>query len=330
MSNDSQVNDESQLELVRVKTGARLHFGLFDVKPPFGGVGLMVDHPRTSVAVSSSSTFEVLPYRAERIVEIAKQVAKRLPASLLDGGLPRCKVVVEAAADSHCGLGSGTQLALATAVSMCQFFSLDLSRHELVHDIASRGRRSSIGSIGFFEGGLISEEGKDQRYEPGPAWQRIALPTDWRIVLACPQDLGSGISGEAEGAAFAALPAASPEYRANLVQLCSRLMKSGENADFDSFCSLISRFNSLSGELFAAHQGGCYNGEQVLRLVRRIESLGEQGVGQSSWGPTVFAVCKNQEAANNLRDSLTGIACRVVKPQASGYVLERSPSTSCK
>jgi len=319
-----------ELPTIRVSTGARLHFGLFDVKAPFGGAGMMIDHPHTTVSVSHSHSFEALPFRADRLVEIAKRIALRLPALLISDGLPRCRVVVEAAADSHCGLGSGTQLALATAVAISRFFSLDLSRHELVHEIASRGRRSSIGSIGFFEGGLIAEDGQEQSYEPCSAWRRITLPAEWRVVLACPQSHRSGVSGEVEGAAFAALAHAPPEYRANLARLCDQMLQSGEQADFDSFSSLMLQFNALSGDLFAVQQGGCYNGEDVLTLVRRLESLGGRGVGQSSWGPTVFAFCECEDEAQRIYGSLDGVGCRIVKPQAAGYVLERSPSTSCK
>jgi len=326
MSNEADWYEE--MPTIRVSTGARLHFGLFDVKAPFGGAGMMIDHPHTSIVVSPSRTFEALPCRVDRLVEIAKRIALRLPALLISDGLPRCRVVVEAAADSHCGLGSGTQLALATAVAMSRFFSLDLSRHDLVHEIASRGRRSSIGSIGFFEGGLIAENGQDQSYEPSSAWRRIALPAEWRIVLACPQSQRSGVSGEVEGAAFAALAAAPPEYRENLARLCDQMLQSGEQGNFESFSSLMSQFNALSGDLFAAHQGGCYNGEDVLTLVRQLESLGGRGVGQSSWGPTVFAFCECEVEAQRICEALEEATCRVVKPQASGYVLERSPSTS--
>ena len=328
------MNDEAdwfeEMPAIRVSSGARLHFGLFDVKAPFGGAGMMIDGPLTSVVVSVSRSFEALPCRADRLVEIAKRIAVRLPAIWVENGLPRCQVDIQAAADSHCGLGSGTQLALATAMAMSHFFSLDLSRHDLIHEIASRGRRSSIGSIGFFEGGLITEDGRDQSYEPCSTWRRIALPAEWRIILACPQTQASGVSGEVEGAAFAALAPALPEYRATLARLSDQMLTSGEQGDFESFSTVISQFNALSGELFAAHQGGCYNGEAVQRLVRRLESLGGRGVGQSSWGPTVFAFCKCKVEARRICKSLRDVACRVVKPQASGYVLERSPSTSCK
>lgn len=315
---------------IRVTTGSRLHFGLFDVKPPFGGVGLMVDHPRTRIVVDTADSFEVRPCHVDRIAEIASRVAQRLPIAMTTAGMPNCKVIVESAADPHRGLGSGTQLALATALAMSEFFSLKLSRQQLVQEVSLRGRRSSIGSIGFFEGGLIAENGRDRSYQPCSGWRQQILPEAWRIVLASPPVDAVGVSGEAEGAAFAALAPASREHRAELVRLSEEMMRASEAADFDAFSALVAKFNARSGELFAAHQGGCFNGEAVRTLVDRIMALGVRGVGQSSWGPTVFALCENEIAATRLSQSLDDIHCRVVKPQSAGYELSRSPSTSCK
>lgn len=315
---------------VRITTGSRLHFGLFDVKAPFGGLGLMVDRPRTTVVIDAATAFEIHPCQVDRVTEIAARIARRLAPDLQTSGLPRCKVSIESAADSHCGLGSGTQLALASAQAMNEFFRIDLPRRELVQEIASRGRRSSIGSIGFFEGGLIAENGREHSYEDDSAWIRCVLPNYWRVVLASPRADAAGVSGEAEGVAFAGLAPASDEHRAELVRLSDEILRLGEAADFQGLSQFIATFNVLSGQLFATHQGGCFNGPAVQALVARIKSSGIAGVGQSSWGPTVFALCENDDCASRLCDSLEGFDRRVVKPLASGYSLARSPSTSCK
>lgn len=327
---------------VRVSTGARLHFGLFDVKAPFGGVGLMVDHPRSVVTVCSAEAFETKPCSVGRITEVAHRIAARLPDSLVLNGLPKCKVTVEAAADSHCGLGSGTQLSLAATTALAEFFGLKITRDELVYDIAVRGRRSSIGSIGFFEGGLIAENGTippggletslgpDATRSSSPGWKRTTLPEDWRVVLACPKSDTACVYGEAEGAAFATLQAATPEHRADLAKLSEAILGASAMGDFDEFCLAVGKFNRLSGELFSMLQGGCYNGQAVNQLVKRLESLGADGAGQSSWGPSVFGFCRTEDEAKAVCESLDEIACRVVKPVRTGYLLERIPSTSCK
>lgn len=316
---------------VRVSTGSRLHFGLFDVKAPFGGVGMMIDHPRTTVSVSHSEHFVVHPCQVDRITEIAKRLALHLSPELTNKGLPRCALAVETAAEPHCGLGSGTQLSLAVSVALVQWFGLhQLSRDTLISEIASRGRRSLIGSIGFFEGGLISEEGTALSYEDRKNWNRADVPEAWRVLLVHPRSDGGGVCGEAEGAAFASLPAAEPAYRARLAGSGREILHWAAQSNFSAFSQTVARFNAMSGQLFAAHQGGCYNGAAVTSLVERIRGLGVEGVGQSSWGPTVFAFCDSHEMALTLKQDLADMACRIVGLQASGYWLERSPSTSCK
>jgi beta-ribofuranosylaminobenzene 5'-phosphate synthase len=321
----------SQPTVITVSTGSRLHFGLFDVKSPFGGVGVMVDHPHTMVSVSHADQFSLQPCDVDRIREIAKRLTPFLPQDLIYQGLPRCLVTIESAAEPHCGLGSGTQLSLAATMAMVHWFGLSsISRDRLISEIASRGRRSSIGSLGFFEGGLIAEDGTAKSYEDQTAWNRVEVPEGWRIVLAYPEVEVTSVSGEAEGAAFAALPAATPAYRAQLAELGREIIAHASAGSFKAFSQTITRFNRLSGELFASHQGGCYNGLPVASLVEQIRNLGVEGVGQSSWGPTVFAFCESADKATHLTRTLPGVSCRIVKPLSSGYSLVRSPSTSCK
>lgn len=320
-------------DAVRVSTGARLHFGLFDVKAPFGGVGMMVDHPRTVVTVLPATKFEIKPCRVDRLVDVARRVAARLPRELVDDDLPRCLITVEAAADSHCGLGSGTQLAMATATALVQYFGIEVPTETLVWDIAGRGRRSLIGSVGFFSGGLIAENGIIASDEEATSrwskdWKRTTLPEDWRVVLACPPPDSASVHGDAERAAFTTLKAASSEHRADLVKLSENILAASAMGDFDDFCIAVGKFNRLSGELFSLLQGGCYNGQAINQLVKRMESLGADGAGQSSWGPSVFGFCSTEEQALLVCESIDEIACRVVKPLRSGYSVERIPSTS--
>ena len=68
-------------------------------------------------------------------------------------------------------------------------------------------------------------------------------------------------------------------------------------ADFESFAAALHDYNRRSGELFAAVQAGPYNGAAVTDLVANLLARGARGVGQSSWGPTVFAWFPDREQA---------------------------------
>jgi len=61
-----------------------------------------------------------------------------------------------------------------------------------------------------------------------------------------------------------------------------------ERADCGAFGEAVYRFGRLAGECFAPVQGGPFASLEIARLVESIRDYGVSGVGQSSWGPTVF------------------------------------------
>ncbi len=65
--------------------------------------------------------------------------------------------------------------------------------------------------------------------------------------------------------------------------------------DCQVFGEALYEFNHRVGEAFAPAQGGVYAGPVVTGLVEWFRRQGVSGVGQSSWGPTVFAVVADAE-----------------------------------
>jgi predicted sugar kinase len=96
----------------------------------------------------------------------------------------------------------------------------------------------------------------------------------------------------------------------------------------------VHKFGRLAGECFAAAQGGPFATPAIERLVMAIRDYGVAGVGQSSWGPTVFAIVPTENDAECLvewlhnqsiaRDSEISIA----KPNNSGAFIGDHPSVS--
>jgi predicted sugar kinase len=68
------------------------------------------------------------------------------------------------------------------------------------------------------------------------------------------------------------------------------------------FGEAIYRFGRLAGECFAAVQNGPFASEGIEGLVDSIREFGIPGAGQSSWGPTVFAVTDGDLQARQLVD----------------------------
>ena len=55
-----------------------------------------------------------------------------------------------------------------------------------------------------------------------------------------------------------------------------------------------------AGECFALAQGGPFASPEIAKLVNAVRDLGYTGVGQSSWGPTVFVVTSDERSASSL------------------------------
>src|SRR5262249_41806239 len=60
--------------------------------------------------------------------------------------------------------------------------------------------------------------------------------------------------------------------------------------DVHTFGETLYEFNRRAGEMFARVQGGIYAHPRIDEIIKYIRSAGIRGVGQSSWGPTVFAI----------------------------------------
>jgi predicted sugar kinase len=132
----------------------------------------------------------------------------------------------------------------------------------------------------------------------------VALPEQWRIVLVGSPEQG-GLSGKLESEAFRALPPVSPSTTQRLEQLAvEQILAAAERGDVHNFGEAVYEYGRLSGECFAPVQGGPFASKSIARCVQIIRDLEVAGVGQSSWGPTVFAVIENVQHAESLVQSL--------------------------
>jgi beta-RFAP synthase len=214
--------------------------------------------------------------------------------------LPNCRLSIEQAIPEHAGLGSGTQLGLGVAALLSAFVGLASPAPQDLAQSVGRGLRSAVGTYGFAFGGLIVEQGKSPQDAISPLEYRLDLPAEWRFVLMTPCGL-AGLAGQEEAQAFECLPPVPSPVTTTLVsEVQERLAPAAAAADFDAFAESVYRYGRLAGECFAARQGGPYNGPLVTELVESVRRVGCAGVGQSSWGPTVFAVTSSRSAADQL------------------------------
>ena len=108
----------------------------------------------------------------------------------------------------------------------------------------------------------------------------------------------SYVHGADEVKKFAKLPPAQAALRRELARIANEtLMPSAAEGDFHAWSRAVHQYNRSSGMLFAPIQGGPYNGPTMEALIEWLQQRGVTGVGQSSWGPGVFAWFESREHA---------------------------------
>jgi beta-RFAP synthase len=296
--------------MLRIRTGSRLHFGLFGLSGgprQFGGVGLMIDEPGIHLCATPAREWSAEGPLSARVLEFARRFSLALAGI---GGRPAHLLtphhfLIGRAAPEHAGLGTGTQLGLATVRLLAESCRLRYGTERLAL-CAERGLRSALGVHGFDHGGFLVEAGKHPVVPISPLVARLPFPDDWRVVVAVPPQT-AGLHGAPEIDAFARL-AERPTDLAQTDALC-RLTLLGmlpalQTRALQSFGEALYEFNVRVGEMFAPVQGGVYSSAAVAELVAFVRGAGVAGVGQSSWGPGMFAVVGDEGKADDLATRL--------------------------
>lgn len=308
---------------ITVTAPSRLHFGLLSFGWPgrrqFGGVGVMLDKPLRVTLAHASSLSTTGPH-AQR----ADGFARCWSTNILNQPAPDCQIRVDSAPPDHVGLGCGTQLALAIAAGLYTLFDQPLPDAERLATSVGRGGRSAIGTYGFLHGGLIAEQGRLKNEPLAKLHQRVAIPAAWRFVLIRPSDR-RGVHGEDERRAFLKLPPVPTATTDALWrELEEEMLPAMATADIARFGESVYRYGVRAGECFTRVQGGPFASPAAKRLVAHLRGLNVQGVGQSSWGPTLFAMTADSDQAAWLVDQLgKGTAeppeCEVCAPNNHGW-----------
>ncbi len=338
---------QPRLSPVTLRAPGRLHLGFLDpagtLGRRFGSLGLVIDGFATQLEISAAAAVAVvgMDAAAEAEVERARAYLECLREHT------RCRQTLRLSLlhvlPAHAGFGSGTQLALAIGRAFACWHGLEVDSGTLAHWLG-RGRRSGIGIVGFDQGGLLLDGGPGPDGQPAPLLSRMPLPDSWRILVV--QDLTRrGLCGDRERQAMAAL---SPLPRATAAEICHqvlmRVLPGAASGDFAAFAAGVTRMQTLLGEHFAPAQGGsAYTSPAVGQLVQwigdlsRVQATATDGashgaaIGQSSWGPTGFAILPSQAAADAVvaaarRAGLVppGLTLQVVASSNHGATLCRS------
>lgn len=294
---------------------SRLHLGLFPGPAGnagfFGGAGIMLTHPRTTIRLHAAQKRKVHGVRAAR----AEAFVDRWLAAESQSTRAFDLNVIEAPAE-HVGLGSGTQLALAVGVGLQLFLHTESDRAmHLVNRISEvdildvslklgRAGRTVIGTRGFQLGGMIADWGRDPRCPQTENYLRLPFPADWPILLVT-LPLTPGLHGTAEQVAFDEEVERHVGLREEMLGLLKQeLLPAVEQQDFERFAAAAFPFGFASGRIFEKIQGGIFCNPAVAELVARFRRAGAQAVVQSSWGPTIGVVFPTTEAAAKIAETV--------------------------
>ena len=289
-------------EAVWVEAPARLHLGLLDLRGDlgrrFGGIGITVEAPSLLLEARPAPELVVTGEEVERVRLYARRF---LDHHGLRGG---ARLRLHRAIPAHFGLGSGTQIALAVARAIAILHDRPMAAPELAIAVG-RARRSAIGTWAFERGGFILEGGRtDADDRPAPLLLRHAMPAHWRCVIAMPE-VGQGLSGDAEDAAFRSLPPPSEALVGRISRLVLMLLlPSLVDADLEGFGRAVTEIQQCVGESFEAVQGATFMHPLVEELIAEMLAGGAAGAGQSSWGPTVYGFVEGDAAARALADRI--------------------------
>ncbi|WP_028222337.1 beta-ribofuranosylaminobenzene 5'-phosphate synthase family protein [Paraburkholderia oxyphila] len=292
---------QRQASSVTVNASGRLHLGFLDpgatLGRRFGSLGLAIDGMSTTLdirfATGVEDRYTAEPHASDELPRVRAHIGalKRLSErhAPLDVRLRRTL-------PAHAGLGSGTQLALCAGHAFARLHGIALDS-SLIARALTRGARSGIGIAGFDRGGLILDGGPRSRMDLPPVLARIAFPDAWRVLLVL-DSADTGLCGPAESKAMGSLPPFPQALAAHACHLAlMQILPAAAERDFAPFARGVSELQSGIGQYFAASQGGMYTSHHVARVLDWIGAHYCAGIGQSSWGPTGFAILASQDEA---------------------------------
>jgi beta-ribofuranosylaminobenzene 5'-phosphate synthase len=317
-------------DTVTLRAPARLHLGFLDPSASlgrrFGSIGVVIDGFETEVELCAAFADRVTADTPEGAAQMERASAYLRTLRARSGRLDTLHLRLRKVLPAHGGFGSGTQLALAIARAFAQWHRLDVSTPTLAHWLG-RGQRSGIGIHGFDLGGLLVDGGPTADGRPAPLLSRIELPESWRIVVV-QDEREQGLAGSDEKGALAELDAMPAARAAEIChEVLMRVLPGAASGEFDVFALGVSHVQQVLGEYFAPVQNGrAYTSAAVGRLMDWIGASGQRAaIGQSSWGPTGFAVVESQAHAQALVGAARtagcveqGLALRIVAARNRG------------
>ena len=280
-----------------INSPSRLHFGFLDPNASVGrrysSLGLSISNFDTKLLTNASNSSAVFGKASNS--EIQKTIFSLIKKLQIHFKCSKgLAVEVISIPPRHCGFGTGTQLGLSIAKSFCTHYSLPFDIDGL-SAILGRGSRSGIGAASFQSGGFIVDGGKVNNNIPPPLLVQKKFPESWKILLVL-DNSKIGLHGNDEKEAIKRLPKFEKTISSHLChETLLRILPAIVEKDFNSFAIGLNEIQKIMGNYFSPAQGGSnFLSKEVEIVMDWLIKNYNVAYGQSSWGPTGFAVFENQ------------------------------------
>lgn len=285
---------------VQIQCSARLHMGFFDLNGglgrKFGSIGLSLDEPflRLEASAGAATSVNVADAVTPGVLAKVRLIAEQMIAGMK---LPATEFYINTHIPEHAGLGSGTQIALAVGAALKHLYQLELTIPQIAA-MTGRGSRSGIGLAAFEQGGILVDGGRSLTSgNVPPLLARYEFPENWAVLLIM-DDTEPGVHGTQERRAFNELPVFPESLAAHLCRcVLMQALPAIVERDLAAFGHAIQVLQQHTGDYFAPVQGGRYASRLVASVLDDLQHKGVECLGQSSWGPTGFAIFDSIQAA---------------------------------
>ncbi|UXM85534.1 beta-ribofuranosylaminobenzene 5'-phosphate synthase [Methanococcus aeolicus] len=300
---------------------SRIHMGLIDLNGSIGrvdgGIGITIDYPNFVIEGRGSSQIDIEfnknilnNFNPQDLKDIENRIYNSSKEILKYMGEEGIYLKINEIMPQHNGLGSGTQISLATGKIISEIYNKKLNA-KTISKITGRGGTSGIGVYSFEKGGFIIDGGhsfgKDknkekQDFKPSSASKNTPVAPllfrhdfNWDIVLTIPK--GKNICGDKEIDIFKKYcPISLNETQKICHLILMKMMPSIINNDFNSFGEVVNElqyigFKNIEREL---------QKPAVKELIKNLQKISYSGL--SSFGPTIYSLCNGKEDIQKVKE----------------------------
>ena len=293
---------------VIVRTPSRLHFSLIEMNGTLGrvngSIGLAIDHPHFKVEVSPSDELKISGKQINLVRRAALTFHKHFKPKR------KATFTVKETIPRHVGLGSTTQTLLGIGTALSKMHNIEVDILELAQ-IMGRGGTSGIGVAAHQSGGFILDGGhsikiKDgeelfvpssvSKSPPPPTLARYNFPKEWMFVIAIP-NVKRGAHGLKEANIFKErCPVPSEDVGSICRIILMKMLPGLLERDIEEFGFGLTALQELG---FARTTQDLVH-PLVKACMKYMREHGAYGVGQSSFGPTIYGLVDGENEAKKL------------------------------